>query len=556
MNKVKSKRNFTQRKRWTALWFCVSLMQAIPTAHCSEPITFSDVTADTSIDFVHYSGGTGKHFLVETVTSGIVTLDYDNDGLLDIYFLSGSPLLSAKQEPAPQNRLYRNLGGFRFQDMTQAAGVGDLGFALGAATGDYDNDGDADIFIANFGPTVLLENQNDGTFVRHEFPHGTHPRVGAGIALLDVDADGNLDIYVSNYVEFSFEKDVSRTIYGVPAAPGPKDYQPDSDVLYRNSGNGEFEDVSKPSGIGAHRGPGMGVVAFDYDEDGDSDIYVCNDSASNFLFENDGQGSFEEVALYAGAAYDVTGGRQASMGVDVADWNHDGRLDLVTTNFVDEIPTLYENTDSGYFDDIGAAVGLGVADRNVTWGVGFGDFDNDSWPDLFIASGHLIAGVTQVNDSMKFEAPNAVLRNLAGTKFEDQTSLSPAVQLEQVSRGIAIDDFDQDSLLDVAVLNLNSTPQILKNTSKANGKPLIVRLVGTRCNRDAVGSKVTVKLDDGTELISQVIAGRGYQSSFGKELHFGLGQRSVIEVKVRWIGGREQSSELLQGATTLTIIQD
>lgn len=505
------------------------------------PIRFEDVSDASNIDFQHYSGGTDSHFLIETVTGGIVTLDFDNDGLIDIYATSGSPLQAAKPLTAPVNRLYRNEGNFVFRDVTLASGAGDRGFALGGAAADIDNDGDSDILIANYGNNVLLQNNGDGTFHRVELESPTGPRVGAGVAFLDVNRDGNLDTYISNYVDFNFERTASREIFGVPIAPSPKAYDSDSDTLLLNDGAGNWREMSQPSGIGKQAGAGMGVIAFDATGNGHSDVFVCNDSQANYLWENLGDGTFEEAALLAGLAYDVTGGRQASMGADVADWNQDGQLDIVTTNFIGEIPTLYENSGEGYFDDIGPAVGLGVADRSVTWGVGFGDFDNDSWPDLFLATGHLISGVTASNDSEKFETPNFVLRNSDGQRFEDVTAASgEAVSKAEVSRGIAVDDFDSDGRLDVVVLNLDSRIQVLANRTKVSGNVLQLRLVGTVSNRDAVGAAVKVVLSDGRELVSQVIRGRGYQSDFGSILHFGLGTSQPAKVVVTWPSGHEQ----------------
>ncbi|MEQ1830124.1 MAG: VCBS repeat-containing protein, partial [Pirellula sp.] len=373
------------------------------------PISLVDVTQSSGIVFEHFSGRSGKSYLVETVTSGLVTFDYDNDGWVDVYLLNASPLLNEPVHPPPTNRLFRNVGGMRFVDVTTQSGSGDLGFALGVTAGDYDNDGDQDLFVSNFGPNIMLENNGDGTFAKHLFePTKTKRRVGAGVALLDIDRDGNLDLFFANYIDFSFDQRGTRKVFGIPTAPGPKDYKPDTSTLYRNLGDGNFRDVSVESGVGLIAGPGMGIVAFDFNGDQKTDIFVGNDSAANFLFENKGNGSFEEIGLLSGVAYDLTGAQQGTMGADVGDFDCDGDLDLVTSNFMDEIPTLYCNSGKGYFDDVGAAIGLGVAARSVKWGVGFADFDLDSWPDLFMASGHLIAGISKVKDSETFASRNYV----------------------------------------------------------------------------------------------------------------------------------------------------
>ena len=518
-------------------------------------IRLEDVTETTGITFRHFSGGTGKHFIVETVTSGLATFDYDDDGLIDIYLLSGAPLQSAKAPPGISCKLYRNQGGFQFVDVTEQAHAGERSFALGVAAGDYDNDGDQDLFVSNFGPNVLLENNGDGTFRRQLIEHaGSNKHVGAGVSLLDIDADGCLDVYLANYIKFSFDKGVNRQIFGIPAAPGPKDYDPDTSILLANEGSGGFRDISESSGIADLAGPGMGTIAFDFDGDRDTDIFVCNDSAANFLFENLGNSQFAEIGLLAGVAYDVTGSQQATMGVDVGDFDNDGLIDIVTTSFIDEMPALYRNSGSGYFDDVAAAVGLGVASRNVTWGVGFADFDSDAWPDLLVASGHLIAGVTRINDAEKFAAPNPIFRNLQGKRFNDVTKdIGTAGAAIQVSRGIALDDFDNDGRTDAVVLNLNDRPQVIRNATENDGTFLQLELIGVESNRDAVGSQVTVHAG-GRQWVQQVIAGRGYQSHFGSRLSFGLDKYQRVDaVEVQWHGGETQLFDAVDSGTLVQL---
>lgn len=514
-------------------------------AQTQPSIFLAEVEHQGGLDFEHFGGRTQQNFIIETVTCGLATFDYNNDGLVDIYLPSGSPLLGAHIEPAPTNRLFRNDGGFKFTDVTEAARAGELGFALGVAVADYDNDGDQDLFISNFGSVVLLENNGDGTFTRRELAN-THdaPQIGAGMVLLDVDGDGNLDLYVANYVLFDFSKGVSREIFGVPAAPGPKDYLPDRDSLYRNMGDGSFVDVSVASGIAAVAGPGMGAVSLDFNGDGRPDIFVCNDSAPNFLFENLGDFKFEEAGLLSSLAYDVTGSAQASMGVDIGDFNRDGLLDLVTTNFADETPTLYENSGEGYFDDRGPSLGLGVANRHVTWGVAFADFDNDGWLDLMIAAGHLIDSVSALNSTNEFAVANYVLKNMQGQKFMDVSADSPAVkQTRQVTRGLAVEDFDNDGAMDAVLLNLNGQPQLLRNESPDRGHYLHVSLVGSTINRDAVGALVTVEYN-GAKQLQSVVSGRGYQSHYGSRLHFGLAEHAFVDaIEVRWPNGETQRFE-------------
>ncbi len=550
--------NSIRMRSWLGLgclcWCGLSGWQTIGQAQTV--IELQDITSTAGIEFEHFSGRSGENFIIETVTAGLATFDYDQDGWIDVYLLNGGPLRGEQLAVPPTNRLFRNDHG-RFVDVTERSGAGDSGFALGVAAGDFDNDGDQDVFVSNFGPNVLLVNCGDGTFERREFPSPSDkPRVGAGVALLDVEGDGNLDVYFANYVDFNFEQKIKRLIYGVPAAPGPKDYDPEPDTLYRNLGDGNFVDVSAQSGIADVAGPGMGVVAFDFDSDSDTDLFVCNDSADNFLFENVGDFKFEEIGLLAGVAFDVTGARQATMGADVADCDGDGYLDLVTTNFIDEIPTLYRNSGKGYFDDVGAAFGLGVAARSLTWGVAFADFDLDSWPDLFVASGHLIDGISHVTDTESFAQPNHVLRNIQGTRFEDVTAMvGSAGQAVQVSRGVAVDDLDNDGDCDVVVLNLNDQPQIIRNATAGKRDFLQLQLVGMVTNRDAVGTVVKVKLGERL-LVQEVIAGRGYQSHFGSRLTFGCGdQRDIESVSIHWLGGTVQEFKGLVSGQHLLMIE-
>jgi len=439
------------------------------------PISLEDVTQQSGIDFEHFSGRSGKSYLVETVTAGLATFDYDNDGLIDIYFLNAAPLMNDRVDPPPTNRLFRNLGGMRFVDVTTQSGSGDLGFALGVTAGDFDNDGDQDLFVSNFGPNVLLENHGDGTFARHVFePTDARRRVGAGVTLLDIDQDGSLDLFFANYVDFSFDTRGNRKVFGIPTAPGPKDYKPDTNSLYRNLGDGSFRDISIESGIGLIAGPGMGIVAFDFDGDQDTDVFVGNDSAANFLFENKGNSTFEEIGLLAGVAYDLTGSQQGTMGADVE----------------------------------------------------------------------------------KFASPNYIFRNIEGKRFSDVTStVGSAGKAVDVSRGIALDDLDNDGDVDVVVLNLDDQPQVIQNTTKNSNHFLQIQLVGKESNRDAVGSLVTVRVG-GKTMAQAVHSGRGYQSHFGTRLSFGVGQPSdELCITVQWQKGQKQEFKNVSTDLFLLLIE-
>jgi hypothetical protein len=391
------------------------LLAGVATTAADGPIQLRDVTRQAGLGFVHTDGSSGRYYIVETVASGLALLDYDGDGDVDIYFLNGSPLPGApKPAVPPRNALYRNDGNWKFTDVTGPSGVGDPGYGLGVCAGDYDNDGDQDLYVNNFGPNVLFRNNGDGTFadVTAEAGVAVGNHVGAGACFLDLEGDGDLDLFVANYVDFTLETHQVSYMNGLPAYVGPLSYPPTSNVLFRNNGNGTFTDISAESGIAAHRGAGMGVVAADYDRDGDTDIVVGNDLRPNFVFRNDGRGRFEEVGVAVGLAYDGLGQVQGTMAVECGDWNHDGWLDFYVTAYQRQLATLYENRKGGFFEDVARRTGAGTGSyRNVTWGTGLLDLDNDGHRDLFVACGHLIDQVEKFDDTTRYAARNLVLRN-------------------------------------------------------------------------------------------------------------------------------------------------
>ena len=505
------------------------------------PIQLKDVTQETGITFIHTDGGCGRRYIVETVSAGLALFDYDNDGDVDIYFLNGAPLPGTKVDEPPTNALYRNDGRWRFTDVSDASGVADTGYGLGVAAGDYDNDGDQDLYLNNFGPNVMYRNNGDGTFTDATQPTGTQNgnRVGAGACFLDIDKDGDLDLYVANYLEFSFEGHVPVTIHGVPVYPGPNRYPPLPDTLYRNDGDGTFTDVSVESGVAAHAGWGMGIVCSDYDNDGDPDIFVGNDVAENFFFENDGTGKFEEVGLVVGASYDLRGNPQGSMGVDCGDYNNDGWLDFSQTSYQGQHTVLYENVSGSLLEDVTLVTGAGAGTvPYVTWGNGLVDFDSDGDRDIFVACGHLYDTVDRLDDTTSYLARNILLMNTGDGRFVNvsrQSGDGLAVKLS--SRGAAFDDLDGDGDVDAVILNSRREPTILRNDSDSDNHWVQIRLRGVKSNRDGVGARVTVVAGDLTQ-VDEVHSGRGYQSHYGTRLHFGLGDHDRIDrIEVRWLGG-------------------
>jgi hypothetical protein len=505
------------------------------------PIVLHNVTPETGIAFRHTDGSSGQRYIVETVASGLATFDYDGDGLIDIYFLNGRPLRGAKPDPAAKNALYRNLGGFRFVDVTEKAGVGEAGYGLGVCVGDYDSDGLPDVYVNNYGPNVLYRNHGDGTFadVTARAGVGRGPKVGAGACFLDMDADGDLDLYAANYVKFTYENHVPRTIDGFPQYAGPKDYLPEPDNLFRNNGDGTFADVTDASGIGSVAGTGMGMVAADYDNDGDTDLFVLNDVSRNFFFRNDGSGKFQEDGLRIGAAFNFHGHELGSMGVDCADYDNDGWLDFFQTSYQGELPVLFRNRADGTLEDatVPARAGAGSF-AYVKWGVGFVDFDNDGDRDLFIACGHLQDNIELWDDSTSYACRPVLLMNTGNGKFVNVSDSSgDGLRVKVVGRGTAFDDLDNDGDIDVVILSSRRPPVVLRNDSNTGHHWIQVELRGVRSNRDGVGARVKVVAGDLVQ-IDEVHSGRGYQSHHGSRLHFGLGKRPRVDrLEIRWIGG-------------------
>ena len=523
------------------------------------PIILRQVTNETGITFVHTDGSSGKHYIVETVTAGLALFDYDEDGDVDVYFLNGAPLLGTKVDVPPRNALYRNEGGWKFTDVTEEAGVGDTGYGLGVAVGDYDNDQDPDVYVTNYGPNVLYRNNGDGTFsdVTKEAGVDDGHKVGAGACFFDMDQDGDLDLYVANYVKFTYETHVASTARGFPDYVGPFVYPAEPDTVYRNNGDGTFADVSTESGVDAHSGTGMGMVAADYDRDGDTDLFVLNDVAGNFLFKNDGRGHFDEVGLEAGVAYDYHGRDLGSMGGDCGDYDNDGWLDFFITSYQEELPVLYRNLGNGSFEDVTLQTGAGAGCLPyVNWGTGLVDFDNDGDRDIFVAQGHLLDNVELYDDTTAYHVRNVLLMNTGDGKFVDVSNESgDGMAVKLSSRGAAFDDLDNDGDIDVVVLNSRREPTILRNDSPSENHWIEIRLRGVNTNRDGVGAQVTVEAGDLSQ-VDEVHSGRGYQSHWGTRLHLGLGKRDRIDrIEVRWIGGGVDVLENVAVDRLLTITE-
>jgi len=553
-----------------------------------EGLSLRDVSDEVGIDFVHTDGATGERYIMETVASGLALFDYDGDGLIDIYLLNGAPLgepidagdrsdlsdtIDASDQrdsgersgelltPAkvPRNALYRNLGNWKFVDVTDQAGVGDPGYGLGVAVADFDNDGFPDIFVNNFGPNVLYRNNGDGTFTDIAMPAGVQggDEVAGGAAFLDIDGDGHLDLYVTNYLEFAYDQHVNTTLSGVPAYASPKAFPPAQDRLYRNQGDGTFTDVTDSSGIAGHLGWGMGLVAGDFNRNGHTDIFVANDVCGNFLFLNDGTGRFAESGLLNGIAYDLYGSPQGSMGAEPTDFDNDGWLDIYQTSYQLQHGVLYRNRGEAQFEDVTLTTGAGAGTyAQVTWGVGAIDFDNDGLRDLFVACGHLQDRIAEYDRTTDYLAANVLLRNIGNRRFLDiSTTAGNGLRVRQSSRGAAFDDLDNDGRIDSVISNSRAPATVLRNESDDRKHWVQFRLVGTRANRDAVGSRVEVTCGELTQ-VAEVHSGRGYQSHYGTRLHFGLGDQSRIDrLEIHWHGGETQVLENLPIDRLHTLIE-
>lgn len=539
---------------------CVPLFVVIlslSAATAADGIRFTDVTEETGIIFRHTDGSSGRHYIVEYVSAGLALFDYDNDGDVDIYFLNGAPMPGTKTSVAPTNALYRNDGHWKFTDVTEEAGVGDTQHGLGVAVGDYDNDGDADIYLNNFGPNVLYQNLGNGTFRDVTSQAGVEcgNKVGAGTCFLDLEGDGDLDLYVANYVQFDFDGHVARTRKGYPVYGSPRDYKAEPDVLYRNNNDGTFTDISRVAGIADHIAYGMGMVCCDLDYDGDTDILVGNDTGANYFFKNNGRGKFKESGLLSGFAYDRSGGIQGTMGVECADFDNDGKLDLHVTSYQNETATLYRNRGNGFVEDITnrTSIGHGTV-QPVTWGNGLADFDNDGDRDVFIACGHLYDNVELFDDQSSYNATNLLFENVGRGKFSNvSASAGSGLKPKLSSRGAAFDDLDNDGDIDVVVLNSRREPTLLRNDSHEKNRWLIIQLVGTKTNRMGVGARVEVVAGKHKQF-DEVHSGRGYQSHYGSRLHFGLGRHSTVDrIRVEWIGGGMTSLNSIKTNQRITI---
>ncbi len=529
---------------------------AQPDSSQNQGIRFTDVTAELGIEFRHVNGESGKKYFIEPIGSGVALFDYDNDGDLDLYFVNGSDLPGMTSSVQPTNRFYRNEGG-TFTDITDEASVGGTGYGLGCCVGDYNNDGFTDLYVTNYGPNVLYYNNGDGTFTDVTATAGVAgDQFSSGCAFVDVNADGYLDLYVVNYVQFDPETNPECSRQGIPTYCTPEALPGVADVFYRNNGDGTFTDDSESAGVGTANGKGLGVVCGDVDNDGDVDIFVANDTTPNFLYRNERNDMrMMEDALFAGVALSEEGRAYSGMGANLGDFDNDGYLDIVITNFQDQTNSLYHNAQSGFFTEMSFATGIGERSLPyLAWGVDFIDVNNDGWLDLFIANGHLDDNIAEIDPIGIYAQPNQLFLNDQGIRFSENPD--PAIAQRKVSRGTAFGDIDNDGDIDIVVSNLKDAPTVLRNDSDNAAQWLAVKLIGTRCNRDAIGARVTV-VSGGLTQMREVKSGSGYLSQNDLRLHFGLGDAmSVDTLTVRWLCGRVQTLQNVETNQILVISEN
>jgi len=533
-------------------------------------VTFTDIAERSGLRAETVYGGIDrKRFIIETNGSGVALIDYDNDGWLDALTLSGTRLKEGTREEvayppglAPTNRLYRNRRDATFEDVTDAAGLRRTGWASSVCAGDYDNDGWTDLFVTYYGRNVLYRN-HDGRFEDVTIRAGLAQRDvrwGSGCSFVDIDRDGRLDLFVANYLRFDLATapepgSASNCLWkGIPVNCGPKGLATDTNLLYRNRGDGTFEDVSNVSGIANVKGRyPMTALATDFDADGWADIYVACDSTAAIFYRNNRNGTFTDVAVESGIAYSENGNPQAGMGVAAGDFNRDGRLDVLKTHFADDIPSLYKNLDKGLFEDVAVSSGLGVENRYVEWGAGLADLDNDGLQDLLYVTGNVYPEIERILPQYPHRSPRLVFRNTRGTAFDNVTSDSGAAATPHSSRGAAFGDIDNDGDIDVLVMNMNEPPSLLRNDYRGGHRWITIKLEGTRSNRSAIGATV-VLTSQGVRQARAVLSQSSYYSHDDLRVHFGLGEAQQADrLDIMWPSGQTQTLQNVQGGRVVTI---
>ncbi len=506
----------------------------------SVEVHFTDITKQAGITFRHVSSPE-KKYIVESMSGGIALIDYDNDGYPDIFFVNSLTVDLVKSNQKTTSALYHNNGDGTFTDVTDKSGLGNVGWGMGVAVGDFNNDGFNDLYVTCLGQNHLYRNNGNGTFTDVTKQAGVaDSHWSTGAAFFDYDNDGNLDLFVSQYVDFDInhlpEFGSGRTCQykGIPVQCGPRGLAGASDKLYHNNGDGTFTDVSKKAGVSDPDGYyGLGVIASDLDGDGFVDIYVANDSTPCFFYHNNGDGTFKEMGFISGTALNGDGSEQGSMGVTIGDYDHDGKLDIFKTNFADEYNTLYHNDGHNSFTDVSyAAKVAAVSLPYVGWGTKFFDYDNDGWVDLFVANGHVYPQLQNYRQRKLLHH-----NNRDGTFTEVAAQVGEPLMEDRVGRGVAFGDIDNDGDVDLVINDLDGAAQLLRNDGGNTNNSVLIKTVGVKSNRNGIGASVTVVSGD-LKQIDEVRSGGSYLSQSDLRLHFGLEKRTKIDaIQVRWPSG-------------------
>ena len=525
-------------------------------------VEFRDVASEAGLTGVNVSGKeNGKVYIVESSGNGVAVFDYDKDDRPDIFFVNGDRFDSST--PRPRHYLYRNLGGLKFEDVTEKAGLAHTGWGQGVCAGDFDDDGNRDLLVSHWGRNALFRNQGDGTFRDEAKQRGlttSERRWSTGCAFLDYDRDGDLDLFVAHYVDLDLEEtprpgDAAECRWKeIPVVCGPRGLPGESMSLYQNDGGGVFTDVSEKAGIsGRKQFYCFTALAADFDHDGWTDIYVACDSTASLLYQNKTDGTFEEVGAMSGTAYSMDGLEQAGMGAAAADYDRDGKLDIFKTNFIDDSNTLYRNDGDGMFVDETLSTGLGVHTEFLGWGTAFVDFDQDGWRDIFVVNGHVYAAVDQAKINETFKQSRLLYWNRRDGKFHDISSeAGPAIVEAHSSRGLALGDFDNNGTLEIVVVNMHEAPSLLKNFGE-KGNSLLVRAL-TTSGRDAIGARITVTAGGLTQT-DEVRSGDHYMSQSDFRVHFGLASETRADIQVRWPDGETRAFEKIAAKQWVVIQQ-
>ncbi len=522
-------------------------------------IRFSNVASEAGIDFKHESGATPQKYMPETMGAGAIIFDFDNNDWPDVFFVNGGSFTDKQIAARARHHLYRNNGNGRFSDVTTTANIGTSGYGMGACSADYDNSGLPDLYVTSFGGNRMYRNVGGGRFEDVTAKAGTGSKLwSASCAFGDIDNDGDADLYVTNYVDFGPDNNKFCNFSGeIRVYCHPNVYNGLPDVLYRNNGDGTFTDISREAGIFRPDGKGLGVVFGDYDNDGWIDIYVANDSVPNFLFHNKGRGVFEEIGLRAGVAVGSDGQPLAGMGTDMGDFNGDGLLDIFVTNLDRQTHSLYRNLGKGFFADVTFESGVAEATLPfVGFGAAFADYDNDTDLDLAIANGDVIDNVSLFRDSTSYEQRNLLVENDGKGKFRDVSlSMGEGFAIKKSSRSLAAGDLDNDGDLDFLIGNVGETADLLRNNGGNRNNSLLVRLAGTKSNREGIGSRLSLAAG-GKVIIRDVKAGSSYLAQNDLRAHFGLARLPRADrLQIRWPSGTVDVMEALDANQILTITE-